>query len=58
MARDTVGKAYTRLKGSGYIRSIKGKGFFVSGDKKEVLQVLLILQKFNSHKRMIFEAMR
>lgn len=31
VARDTVEKAYKRLKARGYIQSVAGKGYYISG---------------------------
>lgn len=54
IARDTVEKAYNRLKDSGHLESIAGKGNYVSGNGEQLLKVLLVFNKLSSYKKEIY----
>lgn len=54
-ARGTIEKAYAELRRIGYIVSIKSKGFFVTGEKKAQLKILLIFNRLGHFKRMIYD---
>lgn len=54
VARDTIEKAYKRLKKEGYITSVMGKGYYVSSKKKKKLSILLIFNKLSFFKKIIY----
>jgi hypothetical protein len=54
LARDTVEKAYRELRERGFIVSVQGKGYYVSGGNDGKLRVLLIFNKLSSYKRLIY----
>lgn len=57
ISRDTVEKAYKKLKSLGVVNSIPGKGYFISKtDFKQPLKVLLMFNKLSVHKKMIYDA--
>ncbi len=56
VARDTVEKAYHLLKAEGYIVSVPGKGYFISGDDQHKLRVLLIFNKLSYYKKVVYDA--
>jgi len=47
VARDTVEKAYSKLKAEGYITSIAGKGYFVCSDNDKKINILLVFNKLS-----------
>ena len=54
LARDTVEKAYRELRERGFIVSVQGKGYYVSGGNDGKLRILLIFNKLSSYKRLIY----
>lgn len=56
VARDTIEKAYIRLKNAGYISSVKGKGYFVTGNPGNKIKVLLVFNKLSSYKKIIYDS--
>ncbi|MES2890789.1 MAG: GntR family transcriptional regulator [Bacteroidota bacterium] len=54
VARDTVEKAYKKLKQDGYIGSVTGKGYYVLGKKETRLRILLVFNKLSSFKKIIY----
>ncbi|EHQ27444.1 GntR family transcriptional regulator [Mucilaginibacter gracilis] len=56
VARDTIEKAYTRLRTAGYISSVKGKGYFVNVKSNKTINVLLIFNELSSHKKIVFDS--
>jgi DNA-binding transcriptional regulator YhcF (GntR family) len=56
IARDTVEKAYMRLKVRGYITSVKGKGYYSLGKNNNTTKVLFIFNKLSSYKKIIYDA--
>lgn len=54
LARDTVEKAYRELRERGFIVSVQGKGYYVSGGSDGKLRILLIFNKLSSYKRLIY----
>jgi len=54
VSRDTVEKAYKELKKERYISSVKGKGYFVTGKKKQKLSILLVLNKLSFFKKIVY----
>jgi DNA-binding transcriptional regulator YhcF (GntR family) len=54
LARDTVEKAYRELRERGFILSVQGKGYYVSGGSDGKLRILLIANKLSSYKRLIY----
>jgi DNA-binding transcriptional regulator YhcF (GntR family) len=55
VGRDTIEKAYNKLKRRGYIGSYAGRGFFVMRQKPGELSVLLIFNKLSSFKKIIYD---
>lgn len=56
VARDTIEKAYKRLRSSGYIASYPSRGYFVLGRDGGKLKVLLVFNKLSSFKKIIYDA--
>jgi DNA-binding transcriptional regulator YhcF (GntR family) len=57
ISRDTVEKAYTILKETGVIESVKGRGHFVVNAKpKTQNRILVVFNKLSSYKKEIFNA--
>ncbi|MDF9798713.1 DNA-binding transcriptional regulator YhcF (GntR family) [Catalinimonas alkaloidigena] len=57
ISRDTVEKAYTRLREQGIIKSVPGKGYYVNCDHPvDKIRVLLIINKISAHKKKIVQA--
>ena len=56
VARDTIEKAYKRLRTKGYIASYPGRGYFVLDKKRKKLRVLLIFNKISSFKKIIYDS--
>ncbi len=57
ISRDTVEKAYARLREQGVIKSVPGKGYYVNCDQPvDNIRVLLIINKISAHKKKIVQA--
>ncbi|GAA4443526.1 hypothetical protein GCM10023091_32280 [Ravibacter arvi] len=56
LARDTVEKAYNELKERGFIKSVRGKGYFAQSGTSNKIKVLLILNKMSPYKKIIYYA--
>lgn len=57
ISRDTVEKAYARLREQGVIKSVPGKGYYVNCDQPvDKIRVLLIINKISAHKKKIVQA--
>src|ERR1700754_1560365 len=56
VARDTIEKAYIKLKQDGYIHSVSGKGYFVIGKPDVRIKVLLLFNKLSSYKKTVYDA--
>jgi DNA-binding transcriptional regulator YhcF (GntR family) len=56
LARDTVEKAYRELKERGYIMSVQGKGFYVTGNDDKKIKILLVFNKLSPYKKIIYYA--
>ena len=57
ISRDTVEKAYSILKDTGVIESVKGRGHFVVNSKpKTQNRILVVFNKLSSYKKEIFNA--
>ncbi|WPP52576.1 GntR family transcriptional regulator [Catalinimonas niigatensis] len=57
ISRDTVEKAYARLREHGVIKSVPGKGYYVNCDQPvDKIRVLLIINKISAHKKKIVQA--
>lgn len=54
VARDTVEKAYKELKETGYIISVRNKGYYVSGKANVRKRILLIFNKLSSYKKEVY----
>jgi DNA-binding transcriptional regulator YhcF (GntR family) len=58
VARDTIEKAYGRLKASGYIASYPGRGYFVLDRKKSKARVLLVFNRLNFFNKIIYDLLQ
>lgn len=56
VARDTIEKAYIRLKQEGYIQSVPAKGYFVIRKQDAKIKVLLLFNKLSSYKKIVYDA--
>lgn len=57
ISRDTVEKAYRKLKNMGFINSVAGKGYFVTTDReKSFHHVLLMFNKLSQHKKIMYDS--
>ena len=57
LARETVAKAYRRLRSRGIIHSIPSKGYYVASESIEhTVRVFLLLNAFNLDNRVLYEA--
>ena len=57
LSRDTVEKAYNKLREQGIVVSVPGKGYYVNCDQPtHQLRVLLAINKISAHKKMIVNA--
>lgn len=57
ISRDTVEKAYRKLKSLGVVVSIPGKGYFISKtDFKQSIKMFLIFNKLSAHKKIIYDS--
>lgn len=57
IGRNTVEKAYKHLKKRGFIKSVPGKGYFISDLQVEKsIRVCLIFNKLSVHKKIIYDA--
>lgn len=56
VARDTVEKAYRKLKREGYIQSVPGKGYFVVKKPGNKISVLIAFSKLSIYKKAIYDA--
>ena len=54
IARDTVEKAYSRLKEKGFLISVPGKGNYVAERLQERLKILMVLNKMSSYKKEVY----
>lgn len=57
ISRDTVVKAYDKLKQMDIIESVPGKGYYVKNiDYKRNVRVFLLFNKLSPHKKLIYDA--
>lgn len=56
ISRDTVEKAYNRLKDDGYLVAVPGKGNYVAGRSQTTLRILMLLNKLSSYKKEVYDA--
>jgi DNA-binding transcriptional regulator YhcF (GntR family) len=56
MSKNTVEKAYNRLKEKGVLDSARGKGYYISCMGPSKKRILLLFNKLSVHKKMIYEA--
>jgi DNA-binding transcriptional regulator YhcF (GntR family) len=57
VSRDTIERAYGRMRALGYITSSPCRGYFVNGKNSDKLKVLLIFNRFGSFKKVIYDAL-
>jgi DNA-binding transcriptional regulator YhcF (GntR family) len=58
VARDTIEKAYARLKDAGYIASFPGRGYFVLARGKNRTRVLLVFNRINFFNKTIYNLLQ
>ncbi len=57
ISRDTVVKAYDKLKQNGVIESVPGKGYYVKNDRLKLkARVFLLFNKLSAHKKITYDA--
>lgn len=56
ISRDTVEKAYNRLKDDGYLVAVPGKGNYVAGAPQTTLRILMLLNKLSTYKKEVYDA--
>lgn len=57
IARDTVEKAYRELREKGIIRSVKGKGYFISEIRNlDKIRIFLHFNKISTYKKKIYDS--
>jgi len=57
VSRDTVEKAYRELKKQGLIKSVPGKGFYISNvNYRQKRKIFLLFNKLSAHKKIIYDA--
>ena len=57
VSRNTIERAYKELKKYNVIKSIAGKGYFISTTQfNQPVKVLLLFNKLSSHKKLIYDA--
>ncbi len=57
VSRDTIEKAYRKLKRDGVLGSVPGKGFFIrSSELEKQLKIFLLFNKLSEHKKIIYDA--
>jgi len=57
VSRNTIERAYKELKRYNVIKSIAGKGYFISATSfNQPVKVLLLFNKLSSHKKIIYDA--
>ncbi len=57
IARDTVEKAYRKLRKEEIIKSSPGKGYFVAREQTFHLRIAVFLNKLSSHKKIVYDAL-
>jgi DNA-binding transcriptional regulator YhcF (GntR family) len=57
LARDTVERAYKKLREMGIISPVRGKGYYVTSvESLEKIRVLLIFNKLSNYKKIIYQS--
>ncbi|MEO7309258.1 MAG: GntR family transcriptional regulator [Chitinophagaceae bacterium] len=56
VARDTIDKAYKKLKTQGYVVSVAGRGYYVAGKKDSRQKILLLFNKLSTYKKAIYDS--
>ncbi len=57
LARDTVERAYKRLREMGIIIPVRGKGYYINSvEHPEKIKVLLIFNKLSNYKKIIYQS--
>lgn len=57
LSRDTVERAYKKLRGLGIIAAVRGKGYYITSvDPVEKLKVLLIFNKLSNYKKIVYQS--
>jgi DNA-binding transcriptional regulator YhcF (GntR family) len=57
ISKETVQKAYTKLKIKGALEASHGKGFFVSDNTKKATKVLVLFDRLSTYKQVVFNAL-
>lgn len=56
IARDTVERAYKKLKDEGYIIAVPGKGNYIDEVERSSIKILMIMNKLSSYKKDVYES--
>lgn len=57
LSRDTVERAYKKLKKLGVIIPVRGKGYYITSvDSLEKLKILLIFNKLSNYKKIVYQS--
>lgn len=57
LSRDTVERAYKKLKGFGVIAPVRGKGYYITSvEPLEKLKCLLIFNKLSNYKKIVYQS--
>jgi DNA-binding transcriptional regulator YhcF (GntR family) len=57
ISRDTAEKGYKYLKNLGVIKSVPGKGYYISDlEFKQKLKIFLLFNKLSAHKKIVYDA--
>jgi DNA-binding transcriptional regulator YhcF (GntR family) len=56
ISKETVQKAYTRLKEKGIIEPSHGKGFFIGENKNQKTKILVLFDKISTYKQVLYSS--
>lgn len=57
ISRDTAEKGYKHLKSLGIVKSVPGKGYYISNtDFRQKLRIFLLFNKLSAHKKIVYDS--
>ena len=56
LPKESIKKGYKQLKQEGYIRQLKGKGYYVGDENGSQIRVLLIFNNITSFKKVVYDS--
>ncbi|WP_372935389.1 GntR family transcriptional regulator [Mariniphaga sediminis] len=56
ISKETVKKAYSVLRDTGFIESTQGKGFYVTNNGKNKIKILLLFDKISTYKQVLYNS--